>query len=507
MSNPIARDDGGMARPRGSNREPALVWFRDDLRLADNPALAEASRDGRPVLLLYVREDRTPGVRPIGAATGWWLHHSLESLAADIGRRGARLILRRGDSRKIVPAVAREAGARLVTWNRRHGTPASADRDVAAALSRSRIESRSFKANLLFDPDELAGKGGRPFRTYSAFWRAALLRGEPRPPLPAPAALVPAPAEVNSDSLDALDLLPHVSDWTVGVGAVWTPGEAAGAARLADFVAGGLAAYAERRDRPSASSSMLSPHLRFGEISPFQVWHAVTAVPGPGTEKFRAELGWREFAHHVLGRFPALATENVDPAFDRFPWQEPFADEMWAWRRGRTGYPIVDAGMRQLWQTGWMHNRVRMIVASFLTKHLLAPWQIGEEWFWDTLVDADPASNPFGWQWAAGSGADARPYFRILNPVLQGERFDPQGTYVRRYLPEIAALPDRFIHRPWQAPPIALAAAGISLGRDYPLPIVDHAEARRRALAAFEEMRRLSRISPETPPDEARFPR
>jgi deoxyribodipyrimidine photo-lyase len=312
---------------------------------------------------------------------------------------------------------------------------------------------------------------------------------------------------VKSDDIETLDLLPHVSDWTVGVGALWTPGEAAAAARLADFVAGGLAAYAERRDRPSASSSMLSPHLRFGEVSPFQVWNATATVRGPSADKFRAELGWREYAWHVLARFPALATENLNPTFDRFPWQEPFADEMWAWRRGRTGYPIVDAGMRQLWQTGWMHNRIRMVVASFLVKHLLAPWQVGEEWFRDTLVDADPANNPFGWQWVAGSGADAHPYFRIFNPVLQGERFDRQGTYVRRYVPEIAALPDRFIHRPWQAPPAELAAAGITLGKDYPLPIVEHAEARRRALAAFDEMRRLSRISPETPPDEARFPR
>ena len=478
---------------------PALVWFRDDLRLADNPAVAEATAGGRPAIFLYVLEDRTAGVRPLGAAASWWLHHSLSALSADVAARGGRLLIRRGDARKVVPAAAREAGAGLVAWNRRVGEAASVDADVEAALRRARVAVRAFKANRLFEPDEVASKGGTPFRVFTAFWRAALARGEPRPPLPAPAKFARATGVLKSEALESLGLLPQAPDWSTGIRALWTPGEAGAAARLATFAEGAIRAYAERRDvAGEVSTSMLSPHLRFGEVSPFQVWHAVAGVAGRGAEKFRAELGWREFAYHVLAQFPALARENLRPEFDAFPWQEPYADEMWAWRRGRTGYPIVDAGMRQLWQGGWMHNRVRMIVASFLTKHLLAPWQFGEEWFWDTLVDADPASNPFNWQWVAGSGADAQPYFRIFNPVTQGETFDPDGAYVRRFVPEIAALPDRYIHRPWEAPPLELAAAGVSLGRDYPEPIVDHAEARRRALAAFEEMRAASRISSES---------
>ncbi|MBN9011062.1 MAG: FAD-binding domain-containing protein, partial [Rhizobiales bacterium] len=314
---------------------------------------------------------------------------------------------------------------------------------------------------------------------------------EPRRPLPKPRKLPPPVEGVTGESIDALLLLPVAPDWSGGIRASWQPGEHGAAERL-DAFADAVGDYGALRDRPDLpASSMLSPHIRFGEVSPFQVWHAAagaTARPSASAAKFEAELGWREFAWHILAQVPDMARRNIRPEFDDFPWAVPYEDDMWDWRRGRTGFPIVDAGMRQLWETGWMHNRVRMIVASFLTKHLLVDWRIGEEWFWETLVDADPASNPFNWQWVAGSGADAQPFFRIFNPVTQGEKFDPEGRYVRRHVPELARLPAAVIHRPWEAGPLELAAAGVTLGETYPLPIVEHASARERALAAFAKI-------------------
>ena len=476
-------------RDRSPDGRPAVVWFRDDLRLADNPALLAACADGRPVTFLYVLEDADSVTRPLGAAARWWLHHSLASLARDLSRFGATLVLKRGNARRIVPAFARETGAGLVVWNRRYGAAAAVDAAIALTLKRSGIRSEAFAANLLFEPEEVRSRNGNGFKVFSAFWRAARVQPPPRAPLKAPGAITPA-AGAAGDPLESLGLLPEAPDWTAEIRASWQPGEVNAAGRLAAFATDRLQDYASQRDYPAEDgASRLSPHLRFGEISPYQVWAATAAHSGESADTFRAELGWREFAYHVFDQFPGFATENIRPEFERFPWQEPYADEMWAWRRGRTGYPIVDAGMRQLWQTGWMHNRVRMIVASFLTKHLLAPWQIGEEWFWDTLVDADPANNPFNWQWVAGPGVDAQPYFRIFNPVLQGEKFDPKGDYVRRYVPELAKLSDKFIHKPWEASPIELAAAGITPDMDYPGPIVQHAAARERALKAFEQMR------------------
>jgi deoxyribodipyrimidine photo-lyase len=362
---------------------------------------------------------------------------------------------------------------------------------VAAALPRRGLVSCAFEANLLFPPGAIRSGNGTAFRVFSAFWRALELAGEPRSPVLAPAS-IPAPiGAIGGDSLESLKLLPEGHDWAAGIRDAWQPGEPAATETLAAFV-DRIDRYAAERDRPAADiTSHLSPYLRFGEISPNQVWHAVAAAKaGPARAKFLSELGWREFAWHLLDERPDLAINNLKPAFDDFPWAETYADDIWAWRRGRTGYPIVDAGMRQLWVTGWMHNRVRMIAASFLVKHLLADWRIGEEWFWDTLVDADRASNPVNWQWVAGSGADAQPFFRIFNPVLQGEKFDPDGAYVRRWVPELARLPDRYIHKPWAAPDAVLAKAGVGLGASYPLPIVDHAEARRQALEAFATLRR-----------------
>jgi deoxyribodipyrimidine photo-lyase len=468
------------------------MWFRDDLRIADNPALAAASAAGRPVIAFYLLDEGTPKTRPLGGAARWWLHHALASLSQDLDGHGGRLILRRGRADVALPAFVGEVGATAVFWNRRYGPAADVDARVERALTSAGVAVETHKANLLFEPDEIVSRAGKPFQVYSAFWRIALGHGEPRPPLAAPATIPSTDLSVESDTLDSLDLLPRSPDWAGGIRETWTPGETGAMRRLKAFIEDGLSGYTTERDKPAVDgSSRLSPSLRFGEISPFQVWHAASGKGQPAA-KFLAEIGWREFAYNLLGQCPALAEENLKTTFDSFPWAKPADDILSAWQRGRTGYPIVDAGMRQLWQTGWMHNRVRMVVASFLSKHLLIDWRIGEAWFWDTLVDADPANNPAGWQWVAGSGADAQPYFRIFNPMLQGEKFDSDGAYVRKFVPEVAALPDRFIHKPWQASPIELKSAGIDLGTTYPKPIVDHAAARKRALAAYETMRRTT---------------
>jgi len=471
-----------------ATESPTLFWFRDDLRLSDNPGLAAACESGAPLILLYVYDDSGDGPRLLGGAARWWLHHSLASLSADLAKLGQRLVLRRGPARRILPDIVRPTGVHRVVWNRRYGTTAL-DNRIAAELEEAGCAASSTSANLLHEPGEVVSGKGEPFKVYSAFWRAARALDGIRSPVAHPTALPPPTERIDSESLDSLGLLPTRPDWSDGLQATWQPGEAGARARLDAFRSDRLEEYADRRDFPAdAATSMLSPHLRFGEISPVQIWHAISDA-GADAAKFTAELGWREFAYHVLAEARDLHRANLREEFDRFPWRAPEPAVLRAWQRGRTGYPIVDAGMRQLWQTGWMHNRVRMVVASFLTKHLLINWRHGETWFWDTLVDADPANNPFGWQWVAGSGFDAQPYFRIFNPVLQGEKFDPDGAYVRRFVPEIAALPDRFIHRPWEAMPIELRSAGLVLGRNYPRPIVDHAAARERALAAYRAMR------------------
>ena len=481
---------------------PTLVWLRDDLRLADNPALSAACRRGAPVALLYVHDEESPEIRPLGGVAHWWLHQSLESLGARLGASGQRLVLRRGPAEKVVPAVARATGAAAIYWNRRYGAAGALDDRVAAALPKTGIVVGTFEANLLFAPEAIRTASGSSFQVFTPFRRALEQAGAPRQPLPAPSH-IPAGVPVQGDDLEDFALIPAGHDWTEGIREAWQPGEPAAAEALAAFVAR-IDRYAAGRDRPAAeATSRLSPYLRFGEISPHQVWHAVSGEPA--CDKFLSELAWREFAWHLLHERPDLAERNLRPAFDDFPWAEIYAEDAWAWRRGQTGYPIVDAGMRQMWATGWMHNRARMIAASFLVKHLLADWRIGEEWFWDTLVDADPANNPVNWQWVAGSGADAQPFFRIFNPVLQGEKFDSDGAYVRRFVPELAALPDRFIHKPWTAPEDVLAAAGVRLGATYPLPMVDHGMARERALAAFakvkqrEAARRLARLGGSEP--------
>ncbi|MGQ3675383.1 cryptochrome/photolyase family protein [Xanthobacter sp. TB0139] len=479
-------------------QSPAVIWFRDDLRLADHAALDAAARSGRPLVALYVLEDPTEveGLRSLGGATLWWLGGALRALSVRLETHGVRLLLRRGPARECVPQVARQAGAGLVVFNHRSGAGAMAvDREVTALLQAQGCAVLSFPGHLLHEPGKVVTQAGSLPRTFAAFQVAARRLGPLSPPLPAPVHLRPLQAEWGVDDVSPDDLEPHRPDWAGGLRAAWTPGEIAAQQRMSEFLEGGLRGYAAGRDIPGADHiSRLSPHLRFGEISPRQILHALYHhraagdAPGMDAEKFEAELYWREFSHHLLFAFPQMTDHNLQRRFDAFPWRTA-PHELEAWQQGCTGYPLVDAGMRELWQTGWMHNRVRMVVASFLSKHLLQDWRAGEAWFWDTLVDADIASNPANWQWVAGTGMDAAPYFRIFNPVLQGEKFDPEGTYVRRFVPELSGLPTSVIHKPWAAGAGRLKAAGIRLGETYPEPIVDHAMARARALEAFQATR------------------
>ncbi len=465
----------------------SLVWFREDLRLADNPALTAAIARGRRLALVYILDEESDGIRPLGGASRWWLHHSLAALSDDLAAHGHRLILRRGRAGDILPALIQETGANAVDWNRRYGAAERAvDATLKTTLREQGIAVESHQAGLLFEPWTVTTGAGQPYRVFTPFWRACLARGEPRPPLPAPHDW-PRPADATaSDDLADWALLPTKPDWAAGLRESWQPGERGAQARLAQFLDEGLPHYAGQRDRPDIdATSRLSPHLRFGEVSPFQLWHAAEDAGRQETmsrrniDKFLSELGWREFSWHLLFHFPDLPDRNFQPRFDAFPWREPDAADLAAWQQGRTGIPIVDAGMRQLWHTGWMHNRVRMIVASFLIKNLLIDWRIGEAWFWDTLVDADAASNAASWQWVAGSGADAAPYFRVFNPMLQAEKFDPQADYIRVHVPELAAL---------SASEIARLTAG-GRARGYPAPIVDLQESRRRALDAFASLK------------------
>ncbi|MER2537341.1 MAG: deoxyribodipyrimidine photo-lyase [Rhizobiaceae bacterium] len=473
--------------------KPVIVLFRNDLRVADNGALAAGADSGRPVIPLFVL-DETAG-RARGAASRWWLHHSLEALGARLKALGAPLALRRGDTDSIVADVRKASGAGAVFWNRRYEPGcAAADSRLKARLNDEGIEAESFDGALLHEPSRVKTGSGGFYRVYTPFRRALAGGLDPRDPIDAPERLTPWGGHLDGEPLDRFGLLPEKPDWAGGLRQRWTPGEEGARARLEAFLTHDLDDYARGRDFPGMEgTTRLSPHLAHGEITPFQILARLSRLRASrheaGADKLRREIVWREFSYHLLFHRPALHTENFREEFLRFPWRRDEAG-LRAWRRGLTGYPIVDAGMRELWRTGWMHNRVRMIAASFLVKDLMIDWRDGEGWFWDTLVDADPADNPMNWQWVAGTGADAAPYFRIFNPVLQGERFDPDGDYVRRYVPELKALPGRWLHRPWEAPKAALDEAGVTLGETYPLPILRHDEARDRSLAAYRQMRR-----------------
>lgn len=473
---------------------PVVLLFRRDLRLSDNPALSAAVATGAPVVPLYVL-DEAEAFAP-GGAQRWWLHGSLKALAGDVAARGGRLVLRRGDTAERVRALVVESGAQAVFWNRRY-SPQHVEIDSAlkCGLVAMGVRAESFSAALLREPWEMRTQNGSPFRVFSPFYKSLKALGPSRQESPDATCRLDGAPFVQSDDLESWKLCPTRPNWAEAFPEFWTPGEAAARAALARFIAGPARFYADERDRPDQeSTSRLSPHLALGEISPVAAWGAVhtaleaRSLTARAADKFLSELSWREFGHHLLYHLPDISTTPMRPAFAAFPFKTDAA-LFAAWRRGRTGYPIVDAGMRQLWRTGWMHNRVRMLAASFLTKHLLQPWQDGVAYFWDTLVDADPANNAMGWQWVAGSGADAAPYFRIFNPILQGQKFDPNGAFVRKFVPELRNLSDDVIHRPWEAPRAALAAAGVRLGIDYPEPIVDHGAARNRALSAFAELK------------------
>ncbi|MBC6406518.1 MAG: deoxyribodipyrimidine photo-lyase [Rhodospirillales bacterium] len=468
----------------------SILWFRQDLRLSDNPALEAALQQGGAMLPLFVLDDESFGPRRPGAAQRWWMDRSLTALSERLAERGSRLILRRGPAGQVLKEVVSESGASALFWNRCYDPQSILrDRTVKAWAKDAGLDVRSFGGLLLAEPWEVATGDGGSYRVYSSFWRALSRSYRPPPTRPPPERLSPVPP-IASDALKHWALRPAQPNWASGFADVWEPGETGAHRRLSAFLRQGLARYKAERDRPDRDgSSRLSPHLRFGEIAPQRIWNAVqdalSAGAGrAGADTFLAELGWREFSYHLLFHNPDIAREPLRPAFRNFPWRDDPA-ALAAWQEGRTGYPIVDAGMRQLRSLGWMHNRVRMIVASFLIKHLLLPWQLGEAWFWDTLLDADPANNTASWQWVAGCGTDAAPYFRIFNPVLQGDRFDPEGAYVRRWVPEISALPAKVIHKPWQASPQVLQQTGVRLGESYPRPLIDHAQARKRALEAY----------------------
>jgi len=451
-----------------------IVWLRHDLRLDDNPALAAAAARGTVVPVFIWAPDEEAPWEP-GAASRWWLHHSLERLSAAFEKAGAPLVIRRGGSLETLESLAKEVSATHVAWNRRY-EPAVVKRDtgIKKALAADGLVAESFNGSLLFEPMHVATKEGRPYQVFTPFWRSLLAREEPAEPVTAPRKLSTVAKRPKSVAIESLGLLPKI-DWSAGFGTMWTPGEAGAAKRMGRFLEKGLASYGSGRDRPDHDgTSALSPHLHFGELSPRRLWHAVREKTGGkpaakvtgSPEVYLRELGWREFANHLLFHFPHTSDAPLRADYARFPWaNDPVG--LRAWQRGRTGFPIVDAGMRQLWTTGWMHNRVRMIVASFLVKDLRISWLEGARWFWDTLVDADLAANTLGWQWAAGCGADAAPYFRIFNPTSQAEKFDPDGEYVAAW-------------------------AGVD-AKDYPEPIVDHAEARKRALEALKTVSRPSK--------------
>jgi deoxyribodipyrimidine photo-lyase len=478
--------------------ETSLVWFQLDLRLADNPALHAAVRRGGPVVPVFIYAPDEEAPWPPGAASRWWLHQSLRSLDAHLRRLGSRLIIRRGPALEALELLTKETGATAVFWNRRY-EPAVSKRAnwIESALINRGLQVESFNGGLLHEPWTIQNQSGRPFQVFTPFWRYCLAQPAPPTPLATPKHL-PAPRPwPKSLPLAELQLEPKIN-WSAGLRAAWQPGGAGAKSNLARFLKRAFNDYSEQRNLPGTpGTSRLSPHLHFGEISPRQVWHGVATMAkrrglaenGWRHSQFLTELGWREFAHHLLFHFPRTPTEPLRAGFNRFPWRR---NSTWlkAWQKGRTGHPIVDAGMRELWATGWMHNRVRMITASFLVKDLLISWHIGARWFWDTLVDADVAQNTLGWQWVAGCGADAAPYFRVFNPVRQGEKFDPRGEYVRHWCPELAKLPDRWLHEPWRAPKDVLSAADVELGRNYPRPIVNHIIAREVALEAFAKCKK-----------------
>jgi deoxyribodipyrimidine photo-lyase len=468
-----------------------LAWFRQDLRLSDNPMLVAASESGMCIVPVYILDDDSAGSWAMGAAARWWLHQSLTELNKGLG---AGLRVYRGRADELIPRLAQEFGACGVFWNRCYEPwRVARDRKIESQLRASKLQVRTFNGSLLFEPEQVCKADGTPYRVFTPFYRKGCLQSgnAPRKPVSAPISVLPG-RPTSANDIAGIGLLPE-KRWYEEMARQWHPGEDGAKARLLSFLDGGIWNYKAGRDRPDEDYvSRLSPHLHFGEISPHEVWWAVKALEAEvgitaDIDHFQSELGWREFSHNLLVHWPRLPEQNLQRKFDRFPWLDD-EKSLQQWQRGETGYPIIDAGMRELWRTGYMHNRARMIVASFLVKNLMIHWHHGAAWFWDTLVDADLANNSASWQWVAGCGADAAPFFRIFNPVTQGQRFDPDGAYVRHFVPELSRLPNKFIHSPWLASPGILQHAGLRLGRDYPAPMVDLQKTRVRALDAFKSL-------------------
>ena len=477
-----------------------ILLFRQDMRLNDHPALATAAKRGE-VLPVFIYDENVAGSWGLGGASQWWLHESLTSLSGAISAQGGQLVLRRGDTLEALLQLQEVSHADAIYFSRQYQPWSSAlESSIYDTFTAKNVEVKRFPGTLLHEPGSVLTGSGTLFKVFTPFWRAAN-----KLPVAAP---VPAPdvkwsgVKVSSNQLLDWQLQPNnqsnMPNWAAGWDGLWSPGEDGAQAALEAFLDAPVEHYAEGRDLPAKRyTSRLSPHLKFGELSPRQVWAVAQqrklSAPqwSSAIDKFLAEIGWREFCYQLIDLFNEMPNTPFKDQFTDFPWDNN-ASHLRAWQQGQTGYPIVDAGMRELWQTGFMHNRVRMIVASFLTKHLLVHWVEGERWFWDCLLDADIASNACSWQWVAGSGADAAPYFRIFNPIAQGQKFDPDGDYVRQWCPELSELPKKFIHAPWEAPALTLASAGVELGSSYPLPIVDHKQARQGALDAYEVIKKAS---------------
>lgn len=476
--------------------KPIIFWHRQDLRTDDLPGLNAATDTGQPIVPCYILDDEAPGEWKAGAASRWWLHQSLTSLAAELHQIGATLVLRRGEVLDVLEQLLEETGASDIYFTRMY-EPWAADLEnrVHQYFSARGTRVRRYGGALLHEPEAIANLSGLPYKVFTPFWRSCRARTEPALPQPLAATAVWWTESTGSDNLNDWKLCPRAPDWAVDWPNLWSPGKLGALKKLETFLQEGINNYSEGRNHPAMNcTTQLSAHLHYGEISPREVWHQARYAAAKCSslteqvDKFLSEMGWREFSHHLLHHFPEIPEQAFKVQFREFPW---LADKqkLLAWKTGQTGYPMVDAGMRELWQTGFMHNRVRMIVASFLTKHLLIHWREGARWFWDTLLDADLANNTSGWQWVAGSGVDASPYFRIFNPIIQGEKFDHGGQYIREWVPELSNLPDRYLNCPWEAPASILEDAEITLGENYPHPIVDHKAARENALAALASLR------------------
>ncbi len=462
-----------------SQENPAILWLRQDLRLADNPALQAATK--QPFFAVYIWDDQDPWAP--GGASRWWLHKSLNSLKKSFEERGVQLVLRRGNPLNVLKKLITETKASTVYWTRCYEPYViHRDQEIKSCFKNEGIFCQSFKGSLLAEPWELQTKTKGPYQVFSPFWKALQYLSFPDP-LPIPE-LKGWKFPIASESLEAWRLEPTL--WGQGLKETWQPGEKGAWIQLNQFLNNEIEDYANARDYPfKDTTSRLSPYLHWGELSPSQIWHQASLCHGSEALAFLRQLAWREFSFHLLFHFPAMPAKPLRASFINFPW-ETDAMALKAWQAGETGYPLVDAGMRELWHRGIIHNRVRMVVASFLVKHLLLPWQKGEEWFWDTLVDADLANNAASWQWVAGCGADAAPYFRIFNPTLQSQKFDPEGAYIKRWIPELQTLDAPYIHSPLQAPADVLEKAGVQLGTTYPYPMINHDFARQRALAALQ---------------------